>query len=264
MTNLQFTNPLRRKLHDNQPAYGLWVTLGDATVTEIAADAGVDWIVVDMEHGPLENRDLLGHLRAANGSDLAVIARLPSLSVEGIKRALDTGAHGVILPMIRGAKDVRTAFDFSRYPPVGQRGIGGERATRWGSALEAYVGVADVETMVIPMIETADAADDIMDILAVPGLEAIFIGSADLSQSRGHRGHWEGPGIAEEISRIVGLAADKGIVSGVIARGPHDVDRRVQQGFRMIAVGTDTGMIARTLRDQLKGRGRRAVVEGLY
>jgi 2-keto-3-deoxy-L-rhamnonate aldolase RhmA len=249
-----FENPLRRKLQADKPAYGLWVTLSDATVTEIAVDAGVDWIVVDMEHGPLECRDLLDHVRASNGSDLAVIARLPANSIDGIKRALDTGAHGVLLPMIRSAEEVRTAFKFARYPPIGQRGLGGERATRWGWALESYVRSADRETLVIPMIETVEASNQITDILSVEGLEAIFFGTADLSQSRGHRAQWEGPGVAEDVARMLRLAQDRGIASGIVSRGSDDVHRRIQQGFRMIALGADTGLIARSLRDLIKIR----------
>jgi 2-keto-3-deoxy-L-rhamnonate aldolase RhmA len=236
----------------------MWVTLSDPTVTEIAADAGADWIVVDMEHGALDHRDLLGHLRAANGTELAVIARLPALSIDGIKRALDVGAHGVILPMIRSADELKAAFGFSRYPPTGQRGLGGERATRWGWELEHYVNVADEETLVIPMIETVQAAEDIVDILAVPGLEAIFIGTADLSQSRGHRGQLEGPGVAEDIARVVELAKKNGIASGIIARGADDIEQRARQGFRMIALGADTGMISRSIRDQLAQRQRQS------
>jgi 2-keto-3-deoxy-L-rhamnonate aldolase RhmA len=251
MPEFRFENPLRRKLEAGQTTYGLWVTLSDPTVTEIAADAGADWVVADMEHGAMDHRDLLGHLRAANGSDVAILTRLPGISIDGIKRALDLGTHGVILPMVRSAEDLRRAFEFSRYPPTGQRGLGGERATRWGSALDAYVRVADVETMVIPMIETADASDGIVDILSVQGLRAIFIGTADLSQSRGHRGQFEGPGIAQEVSRIVSHAKDKGIASGIIARNSDDIACRANQGFRMIALGVDTGILARSLRDHL-------------
>lgn len=264
MRDIRFANPLRRKLKGDEPSYGLWVTLSDATVTEIAADAGTDWVVVDMEHGALDHRDLLGHLRAANGSDTAVLARLPALSADGIKRSLDLGAHGVILPMLRSASELATAFEFSRYPPLGQRGLGGERATRWGWALESYVASADAETLVIPMIETSAASDAIADILAVPGLEAVFFGTADLSQSRGHRGQWEGPGIAQEISRMVNLAKDKRIASGIIARGSDDVDARIEQGFRMIALGADTGIIARSLRDHLSRRKQQLSGGGFY
>jgi 2-keto-3-deoxy-L-rhamnonate aldolase RhmA len=253
MSNSRFTNPLRHKLKRDEPTYGLWVTLADATVTEIAADAGADWAVVDMEHGALDYRDLLDHLRAANGSEMAVLARLPLCSVDTVKRALDLGAHGIIVPMIRTARDVEQAFDYARYPPLGQRGLGGERATRWGAALERYVEVADQETLVIPMIETAEAVDNIETIFSLRGLEAFFVGTADLSQSRGHRGQWEGPGVAEDVQRVVAVARSRGIAGGVIARNKVEADARKSQGFRMIALGTDTGLISRGLREQLAG-----------
>lgn len=253
MPNSRFTNPLRHKLKRDEPTYGLWVTLADATVTEIAADAGADWIVIDMEHGALDHRDLLDHLRAANGSQMAVLARLPLCSVDTVKRALDLGAHGIILPMIRTAADVQQALDYARYPPLGQRGLGGERATRWGAALQSYVEVADQETLVIPMIETVEAITNIQAIFAIQGIEAFFVGTADLSQSRGHRGQWQGPGVAEDVERVVALARSRAIASGVIARNEVEADARRQQGFRMIALGTDTGLISRGLREQLSG-----------
>jgi 2-keto-3-deoxy-L-rhamnonate aldolase RhmA len=251
MPNSSFENPLRRKLKASESTLGLWVTLEAATVTEIAGEVGVDWVVIDMEHGSLDYRDVLHHLRAARATDLAVLVRVPTNSVEHIKKALDLGAHGVLIPLIRSAAELKEGFKHARYPLIGERGLGGERATRWGLSLTDYVAVADSETMVIPLIETADASAVIDEILAVDGLEAIFYGPADLSQSYGHRAVWEGPGVAQDILRMTDKALAKGIAVGVIGRGEDDIALRQKQGFRMVGIGSDVGLILKELRVNL-------------
>ena len=122
-------------------------------------------------------------------------------------------------------------------------------------ALESYIAAANEETLVIPVIETKDASDNIVDILGVPGLEVIFFGPGDLSSSRGHIGVWEGPGVAEDIRRMTKLALEGGIATGIIGLSAGDIRLRQEQGFRMIALGSDVGMMIQTiqsLRSHLK------------
>ena len=260
-----FSNPLRPKLKlDHRATLGLWVTLESATVTEVAAELGLDWVCIDLEHGSLSYRDVVDHLRAAKGSDLSVIVRVPTAAVDTIKRALDLGAHGVLVPLIRGRAELEEAFAYARYPLAGKRGLGHERALRWGLAVESYVAAANEETMVIPVVETADASDAIEDILSARGLEAIFFGPSDLSQSRGHLAAWEGPGIADDILRMKRLADGRGIASGIIGTGVEDIGRRHEQGFRMIGLGSDTGLLMRQLQSLLEHSGechRRRILE---
>ena len=248
----KFQNSLLKKWQSNQAAYGLWVTMESATITELAADAGIDWILIDMEHGSLSYRDVLDHLRAARGTDMAVLVRVPTASIDTIKRSLDLGAHGILLPLIGTADELQTAFSHARYPLEGKRGLGGERAIRWGAEMASYVAVANQETLVIPVIETHQAFENIDAILDVPGLEAIFYGPSDFSQSRGHMAVWEGPGIAEDILKMVDKASAKGIINGVIATDDQNIALRKQQGFKMIGIGTDTSLLRRTMLSSLK------------
>lgn len=245
-------NPLRRKFAAKETAYGLWVTLESATVSEIAAEMGLDWICVDMEHGSLDYRDVVQHARAVRGSDTAVLVRVPSLTIDSIKRALDLGVDGIILPLVRSAAELTEAFSYARYPMTGVRAIGGDRAVRWGLKMDEYLDTANQEILVIPNIETAEASAGIKDILAVPGLEAIFFGPYDLSASVGHFKAWEGPGVAEDILRMKKIAADRGIASGLVATGPDDLKQRRAQGFQMIALGSDTTMMIRTIKGLLE------------
>jgi 2-dehydro-3-deoxyglucarate aldolase len=245
-------NPLRARLHEGITTYGLWITLESASISEIAALLGVDWICVDTEHGHLSHKDVLEHVRAAEGSETSVVVRVPDITRDAVKRALDLGVDGVILPLVGSAEDLATGMHYARYPPVGGRGIGGERAVRWGLRYQEYLYHANQETMVLPLIETASAVAAIDDILAVPGLDALYIGPADLSASQGYVGAWEGPGVAEQILDVRGRAARRGIASGVMATSTEDALRRRDQGFGMIGLGSDTGLLIRHMQQMLQ------------
>ncbi len=250
-------NKLRARLQAGQASYGLWITMKDPALAEIAVALGLDWVCIDMEHGHLDYGDVIGILRAVRGSDTAAVVRVPDTNISTVKRALDMGAHGVILPLVRGAADLEQGFRFGRYPPRGVRGVGGERAVTWGLGLEEYLSYADQETLIIPLIETREAVDHIDEILAVPGLEAIFFGPADLSASQGYLGQWEGPGVAEQILNVLARAAARGIGAGVMATSLEDSLQRRDQGFRLIGLGSDAGLLIRSLNAALLAlRGR--------
>ena len=244
MTFETMTNPLRPKLHAGGATHGVWITLQDPSVTELICTLGVDWVLVDMEHGALTCKDVLAHARAAKGTGVAVLTRIPSLTMENIKRALDLGIDGVIVPYIRSAAEVDEAFRYGRYPPRGERGIGGERAVHWGLRMQEYLAAADTETLIIPLIETKSAVEEIEAILAVDGLEAIFFGPADLSASCGSTGEWEGPGVAETILRVREKAQARGVASGIMGQNPDDLTARRDQGFQLIGLGPDIGFVA--------------------
>jgi 2-keto-3-deoxy-L-rhamnonate aldolase RhmA len=240
-------NKLRGRLQAGETSYGLWVTMESPALSEIAVALGLDWVCVDLEHGHLDYADVVAHLRAVRNSDTSVIVRVPDTNISTVKRALDLGAHGVILPLVRGPEDLELGFRYGRYPPRGVRGVGGERAVTWGLGTEEYLSFADQETLIIPLIETRAAVDNIDGILAVPGLEAIFFGPADLSASQGYLGQWEGPGVAEQILSVREKAAARGIGAGVMCTSIEDGLRRRDQGFHMIGLGSEAGLLIRSV-----------------
>ena len=146
-------------------------------------------------------------------------------------------------------------FALSRYPPVGVRGIGGDRAFGWGLHFDEYLARANDDILVIPLIETADAVRDIDEILATPGLEAIYLGPHDLSASLGHAGEWEGPVVAEHLSSIAAKARGRSIASGIIALDIEDLRRRLDQGFRMIGLGSDMSLLIGQIRQLMAAAG---------
>ncbi|MEM7231407.1 MAG: aldolase/citrate lyase family protein [Planctomycetota bacterium] len=249
-------NRLARKLERGESTVGMWVTVESATVTEIAVALELDWVVIDMEHGHLDYRDVMDHLRALRGTDTVALVRVPAIEATPIKRVLDMGAHGLILPLVRSSQDVERAFLHGRYPPRGQRGIGGERCMQWGMTLTEYLQVADDETLLIPLIETRDAAENIDEILSVPDLKAIFFGPNDLSATCGHVGQWEGPGVADLILEIRAKAEAKGIAAGVMGTSVENSIQRRDQGFHMVGLGADMNLMIRALRENLAALGR--------
>ncbi len=252
-------NKLRARLRGQETSYGLWVTLESPAITEIAAALGVDWVCVDMEHGHLGWREAAEHLRAVRGSETSVLVRVPEVTRDTVKRALDLGAQGVLLPLVRTGDDVERGLRYGRYPPRGERGVGGERAVTWGLGFQEYLAHANEETLIIPIIETVEAVENIDAILAVPGLEAIFFGPADLSASSGYLGQWEAPGVADQILNIRAQAAQLGLGAGVLATSVEDGVQRRDQGFGLIGLGSDTGLLIRSINQALeKLRGHTA------
>ena len=248
-------NRLRQQLRNNVTTYGLWVTVESPTITEAAVAIGLDWVCIDMEHGHQDFHEVMNHLRVVRGSQTSAIVRVPGIEMSSIKRALDMGSDGVIVPYMQSHVDVETAYSYGRYPPRGVRGVCGDRAVRWGLGFQEYLSTADEETLIIPLIETRGAVEDIDAILSVPGLETIFFGPADLSASYGHLGEWEGPGVAERILDVRRKAESRGIAAGVLSRSPAEVARRTNQGFNLVGVGADMGLLIGAIKDRLGAVG---------
>jgi 2-keto-3-deoxy-L-rhamnonate aldolase RhmA/quercetin dioxygenase-like cupin family protein len=238
---------LRSKLAANQPVYGLWITLESPTISEMAAALGLDWIVIDAEHGHLDWKEIVEHLRATVRSDTVALVRIAESNIGLIKRALDIGADGVVVPWVESVEQLRQAVSFAHYPPEGVRGIGAERATCWGRCFTEHVDEANEHVLVVPIVETVRAGRSIDELCQVPGVEVLFLGPADYSSTAGHRGQWEGPGVAEQLLAIKDSIRRHGKHCGVVATSNDDLIARREQGFRMLAVGIDGGLLLRSL-----------------
>jgi len=247
---------LRRTLRDDRPALGLWVTLESPGVTEMAVGLGLDWVVIDAEHGHLDWKEIAEHIRAAARSETVALVRIVELNAGLIKRALDLGADGVVIPYAETAEQLERAVSYARYPTEGVRGVGAERATGWGQAFAEHTAEANDHVLVVPIIETVRTAAQVPAMSRVPGAELFFFGPADFSATAGFRGQWEGPGVGEAILASKDLLRAAGKHCGVVAIDDDDVLRRGDQGFRMIAVGLDSGLLIRSIRSALKAAGR--------
>jgi len=241
----------RDKLARNESVHGVWVTLESATVTEMAVALGADWVVIDAEHGHLDWKDINEHIRAGLRSDTVVLVRLAERSTSLTKRALDIGADGVVIPWIETVEQLEAAICDCRYPPEGRRGIGGERATAWGQCFAEHAAEANEHVLVVPLIETVDAVPHVSAMCEVDGAEVFFFGPADFSSTAGHRGQWEGPGVAEQILQLKDAINSAGKHCGLMTTSLEDLAQRREQGFRMLGLGSDTGLFLRSLHQAL-------------
>lgn len=247
---------LRRKLAADQPTFGLWVTLESPSITEMAVALGLDWVVIDAEHGHLDWKDIVEHLRATVRSETVALVRVAELNGGLIKRALDIGADGVVVPWIETAEQLKQAIAYARYPLEGLRGIGAERATCWGQCFVEHTSDANEHVLVVPILETVSTVRQVPLMCHVEGSELFFFGPADFSSTAGARGQWEGPGVAEQILQMKDTLRRAGKHCGVIATSHDNLLERKQQGFRMIGVGIDSGLLLRSLRASLNVVGR--------
>jgi 2-keto-3-deoxy-L-rhamnonate aldolase RhmA len=255
---------LRQRLAQDQPAYGLWVTLESASVTEMAVALGLDWVVIDAEHGHLDWKEILEHVRAAVRSDTVALVRIAELNAALVKRVLDIGADGVVVPGVESADQLRRAVAFARYPPAGARGIGAERATGWGQCVAQHVREADEHVLVVPIIESVRGGQNIEELCHVPGVEIFQLGPADYSASAGYPGQWEGPGVTEQLLAVKDAVRRHGKHCGILATNDENLLLRRRQGFTMLGVGMDAPLLLRALRGALAAVGRdRPVVPSL-
>ncbi len=247
---------LRAKLAEGHAVYGLWVTLESASVTEMAVALGLDWVVIDAEHGHLDWKEVVEHVRAAVRGETVVMVRVADLDRGLIKRALDIGADGVVIPWVETEEQLRQAVAFARYPPEGSRGIGAERATGWGECMVEHSAEANDHVLVVPIIETVRAEEAVSRMSRVDGVEIFFFGPADFSASAGFRGQWEGPGVAGRLLSLKDTLRRAGKHCGVVATGPANLAERFDQGFRVIALGLDGSLLLRSLHESLEAVGR--------
>ncbi|MBL8888766.1 MAG: hypothetical protein JNL67_02225 [Planctomycetaceae bacterium] len=244
-------NQLRNDLPDGPPKFGMWISLESPNVSEAAIGLGVDWLLVDMEHGHLGWKEVANHLRVINASRIPGLVRIPDLCRESMQRALDIGADGIVVPMVGSREQLELAYRYGKYPPRGVRGLGGERCVRWGIETLAYVQEANSQTQVIPLLETREAVENFDEILQVPGLEGIWFGPADMSSSYGFLGQWEGGPVAELVVTMCQKAKAAGLASGILARDASEIELRRQQGFQWITLGADINLMMGALKNQL-------------
>lgn len=247
---------LRSLLAAGRPVFGLWVTLEAPSITEMAVGLGLDFVVIDAEHGHLDWKEITEHLRATVRSETVALVRLAELNVGLVKRALDLGADGVVIPWVETMEQLRDAVRFARYPTEGVRGLGAERATAWGHALSEHTAEANEHVFVVPILETVRARENLGEILKVDGVDLYWFGPADYSASAGYRGQWEGPGVAEQILEMKDAIRAAGRHCGVVATSDENVQQRIAQGFGALALGMDAGLLLRSLKASLSAVGR--------
>lgn len=247
---------VRDKLAAREPVFGMWVTLESASVTEMAVAAGLDWVVIDAEHGHLDWQDIVQHIRATVRSHTVALVRIAESNAAIVKRALDIGADGIVIPWVESADQLEQLVAMAHYPPAGIRGIGGERATAWGQALAEHVAESEPRVLVVPILESVRSYEAIDEIVAVDGCDLFYFGPADFSATAGYAGQWEGPGVAEMILAMKDKIIKAGKYCGLVTTNLDDMDQRLASGFQMLAVGMDSSLLLTRLHQVLDHLGR--------
>lgn len=236
---------LKKRLASGKPVVGSWITLAHPSIAEILARAGFSWIGIDLEHSVITIREAEELIRVVDLCGVAPLVRLTSNDADQIKRVMDAGARGIIVPMVNSAADAERAVAAVRYPPDGRRGVALARAQGYGAGFEAYRKWLKSDAVVIAMIEHVDGVANVEAILAVDGIDGCFIGPYDLSASLGIPGKTRDARV-QAAMRQVKRAADKlGKPAGlhVVEPDPAMLKRRLREGYRFVAYSLDTRMI---------------------
>jgi 4-hydroxy-2-oxoheptanedioate aldolase len=220
---------VREVLRSGRPALGLWASIPSSLTAEVAAAAGADYVVVDQQHGAVDQATLLAMLQAIGGGGAAPLVRVARNDPWVIGNALDLGADGVIVPMVEGAEEAARAVSACRYAPEGVRSFGALRPTAGGVPL------------CLVMVETRAGLDNVAEIAATPGLDGVYIGPSDLSLSLGLQPtlRLEHEAVLDAIERVKATCAERGVICGLHCLNPEDAARFAGTGFQMITAGGD-------------------------
>lgn len=224
---------------------GSWITLAHPAIAEIMAKAGFDWLSVDMEHSVITIREAEELIRVINLCGVKAFVRLTSNDENLIKRIMDAGADGVIVPMVKTPQEAKDAVNAVKYPPVGTRGVGLARAQGYGVTFDAYKNWVNKESQVIIQIEHIDAVNQLDDIFSVPGIDGYIIGPYDLSASMGKPGQFADSDVQAAIEKTKQLAKKYNIPGGIhiIEPNPEELQQRIDEGNQFIAYSMDTRML---------------------
>jgi 2-dehydro-3-deoxyglucarate aldolase len=245
-------NPLKETLKAGKAAIGTFVQIGHPDVTEMLSHAGFDWLLLDGEHGPFGIETMQVMLQAMSATKTVPIIRAPWNDPVYIKRALDIGAYGLLIPLVSSKREAENVIHALRYPPVGIRGVGPRRASRYYLDFKEYVATVDHELLTMVQIETKEAVENISEILSVEGIDAYFVGPMDLSAALGHMGDTNHPEVAETITKIVAVGKKAKKIGGIYAFSVEDIQKRIEQGFQLISFGSDSRLLMGSAQESLK------------
>lgn len=236
-------NSFRTSLRERKRLIGCWMSLASPVVTELVGVVGFDWMLLDAEHAPNDALTLIPQLMALKDSPSAPVVRPQANDPVAIKKLLDAGFVNFLIPFVDSAADAERAVAATRYPPQGIRGVSvGHRGNRYGTVAD-YFQVANDNISVAVQIESRAAVEAIDEIIAVEGVDALFVGPSDLAASYGHIGNANHPDVQAVIAHVFERAHAAGKASGILAPVQADAERYLALGCTMVSVCADLGML---------------------
>jgi 2-keto-3-deoxy-L-rhamnonate aldolase RhmA len=245
-------NELKRRLHKNEQVYGTWITIESPMVTEMLSTLGFDYFVFDTEHSPLDIYKSQTLMQAMRNEMTTPIIRVWWNDIVAIKRALDVGAYGVLVPWVNTREEAEIAVKATRYAPEGLRGCGPRRASMFDPD---YYETANEEILVICQIETKKAVENIEDIMSVEGVDVSYIGPADLSASYGFLGNQSHPDVQQAINKVFEATKAAGKAAGIHMGSGKTIQDRINGKYNMITIGNDLIYLKNGVLNQMKKLG---------
>lgn len=247
-------NRFKERLAAGELQFGLWLAMADPYVASLAGHAGFEWLVVDGEHGPNDLRSILAQLLALEASPSSVVVRPPMDEKWFIKQLLDIGCQTLLIPMVETADQATALVRAVRYPPRGERGMGAAiaRSSRY-STIHDYARHADDSICLIVQVETRKGLENLDQIAAVDGVDAVFIGPADLAADMGFSGQVDAPAVQEVVERSIRQLVEFGKPAGILTFNESLNRRYIELGASFVAVGADVTEFTHALRS-LRGR----------
>ena len=248
MNKLKTIKRLRHKLANGSPTVGSWMQIPSSEVAELMGGANFDWVAIDMEHGSINVNQLPNLFRALELGETLPLVRLPEGSERYCARILDAGAGGLIVPMVTEAKQLEKIITASSLPPSGKRGVGFSRANLYGVEFKNYIQEAQ-NPLIVAMIESSEAINNLEDILKVKGLDALMIGPYDLSASLGVTANFKNSKFTSTLSKIKDSCSKAGVPLGVHVVEPKrkDLNMKIKQGYQFLAYGIDTVFLTNSI-----------------
>ena len=245
---------LKTKLANNVLTIGSWITLAHPAIAEIMAKSGFDWLVVDLEHSVISVSEAENLIRVIELCGVAPLVRLSANDPVQIKRMMDAGAHGIIIPMVNSATEAEQAVAAVRYPPHGIRGVGLARAQGYGTTFEPYLKWVNRESVVVVQVEHIDAVHNLESILSVDGVDGFIVGPYDLSGSLGIPGDFESRKMLDALERIMTISSKYDLHPGyhVVPPEPSLVKQKIGEGYKFIAYGVDFNFLGEMCRRGLR------------
>lgn len=246
-------NVLKSKLLEGNTCIGLFVTINSTEVVEIAGLAGFDFVVLDMEHGPLNIGNLLPMVISAERREMSPIVRVPGISCSTVVRALDIGAHGIQVPQVNTVADARNAGVFAKYYPEGIRGMGSPRAGDYGKIdLKEYISDVNDATLVVLQCESRKCLENLEGIAALDNYDILFLGPYDMSQSLGIPGEVNSAQLDEIRCRVLEVCKKYNKIPGTFAINGESAKKLMEQGFRYITIAMDVDHILKVFSEETK------------
>src|SRR5688572_21632116 len=240
------TNPIKQKLRSGKPTFGTWLSLGDLYATRVMARAGFDWLTLDIEHSPIDWSQAAANFAVIAEAGCVPLARVPKGNHDYIKRVLDAGAWGIVVPMVDTLEQAKIAVNAAKYPPTGNRSLGGGlHALNFDCTAGEYFAKANDEILVVLQTESPTGVRNAPEIYALPGVDAIFVGPVDL---RANMRAPDGKEATEQefeaaLQRVVDVGKEVGTPTGMHTMDPEAALRRAKQGMQFIAIGSELRMM---------------------